>query len=521
MDEINKNLQFLIPSSEIIKKTYLKQCSEDVSRFLSLESKFDWNIITEVDLSFLNIVHICNFTLVTNLKYLRLAQNKIQTIENLDQLTKLEKLDLSHNNILKIENLDNLTALTFISLSGNKISKLENLDTISQLQTLLINDNKITNIDELFYLTRFKYLKVLDIMNNPATEYFTPADFEAKTVKFPNLQYINSKRIPKSMILLPENELEYNRHNLSQAPDERQDILTDANGEQFMYNVIYKDDNAWKILSKLNKNVLKSFVEYEKQIKENAIALNIIRLKKIDGQEEKSLKFKMAYYTFEREWTNKNRKLIREHDEITQMRIKVRKDNENGSVITINNSGNLFSHRSLDLDPIESVTLELEDEMIALTDRLHMNNIYINESLMSMISKYESKLEDELKMFTESVAAIYANIRKSETDYSQILMDNVRATVNNRQKVIPQEITNRFENKYEIIDAASESGEKHLEQIYKHEENLISDTKKWTKKTIDDLKITEKKRFWMVIEEIRKYHDTNTDSSQTLEQELT
>lgn len=278
------SLQFLILSSETIKNAYLKQCDKELSRLLMLEPEFDWKIVTRVDLSFLNVVHICNFTLVTNLEYLKLTQNKIQKIENLDMLVKLRTLDLSYNKISKIENLEKLTALTFISLAGNNISKLENLDAISQLQTLFINDNAITDTNELFYLTRFKYLQVLDTLNNPATKCFTLADLEAsmqlRNVKFPSLRYFNTKRLSDFTVHLPVNESE---HSLAQLPDDRnkkrQEILNDAIGKQLIYNM-FKDRGVSQILSKLNRETKNAFLTCKKQMTNHMNTLYNICLKR-------------------------------------------------------------------------------------------------------------------------------------------------------------------------------------------------------------------------------------------------
>lgn len=46
-----------------------------------------------------------------------------------------------------------------------------------------------------------------------------------------------------------------------------------------------------------------------------------------------------------------------------------------------------------------------------------------------------------------------------------------------------------------------------MELVYKREEKINSDAKKWAEKSIEDLKNSEKERFWMVFEEITKYCD--------------
>lgn len=62
--------------------------------------------------------------------------------------------------------------------------------------------------------------------------------------------------------------------------------------------------------------------------------------------------------------------------------------------------------------------------------------------------------------------------------------------------------------RFSINDAAVKLSDKHMEMIYKREERLNSDAKKWAEKLIEDLRNSEKQRFWMVFEEITKYCDT-------------
>jgi len=66
---------------------------------------------------------------------------------------------------------------------------------------------------------------------------------------------------------------------------------------------------------------------------------------------------------------------------------------------------------------------------------------------------------------------------------------------------------NQIVFRFAINDAAVKMSDKHMEMIYKREEKLISDAKKWAEKSIEDLKHSEKQRFWIVFEEITKYCD--------------
>lgn len=152
----------------------------------------------------------------------------------------------------------------------------------------------------------------------------------------------------------------------------------------------------------------------------------------------------MAYYTFENEWTNKSRTLIKEFDEIIRMRVKLREGASDDDHFKTMAGHSEFSIHLL--DEIGSIESRLNEEMTDLTDSLHMNNIYMNDTIVSMISKYESILTDELKTFSESITALYSIIREAELDYRQVLIEKIMLIVNNPRRVIPPEITNHFKN---------------------------------------------------------------------------
>ena len=73
-----------------------------------------------------------------------------------------------------------------------------------------------------------------------------------------------------------------------------------------------------------------------------------------------------------------------------------------------------------------------------------------------------------------------------------------------------QLLKNHMFFRFSINDAAVKMSDKHMEMIYKREERLSSDAKKWAEQSIEDLRNSEKQRFWMVFEEITKYCDNVT-----------
>lgn len=272
LSEINMNQSHVI-SSEIIKKSYLKhECSKEVALILSLEQEFDWQIITKLNLSLLNIVHIVGLRLVTNLKCLTLSHNKIKKIENLDCLVKLEELNLSHNRITTIENLDHLTKLNVLSLSGNNISELKNLDNSTQLQAFYISHNKINDINQIFYLKRFKYLQCMELSNNPATEY----NRQLIVDHFPKLIYLDNKHVTAEERSLPvETNDEYSLAGSEVLGDSdiiHKAFLIETDGIEF-FNYLYYEDVDGELLSKWNSTVKTAFAKYKKQITDSAMDL--------------------------------------------------------------------------------------------------------------------------------------------------------------------------------------------------------------------------------------------------------
>lgn len=142
--------------------------------------------------------------------------------------------------------------------------------------------------------------------------------------------------------------------------------------------------------------------------------------------------------------------MIKEYDKITLMRINVREE------LRVDDSEKMASISEtvislLNLEAIESLILKNDEELISLTDRLHMNNSYMTESILSMISKYETILKDEIKTLTESLITIYSNIREAEMNYRQELKSNVVLSVNDPNKVLPPEIMKHFENRFSKI----------------------------------------------------------------------
>lgn len=97
---------------------------------------------------------------------LKLHDNKIKKIENLDTLIQLDLLSLHTNEITKIEGLKDLKSLEMLYLHGNKITKIEGLEGLKTITVLYLNANKISKIEGLSDLVN---LGMLNLFNNEIT----------------------------------------------------------------------------------------------------------------------------------------------------------------------------------------------------------------------------------------------------------------------------------------------------------------------------------------------------------------
>lgn len=272
----------MIITPMLLKNTYLERhCEAETSRLISSYPFFNWDIVTEMDLSFLNITHIDNLSLIANVTHLKMTQNYIERIQNLEKLQKLENLDLGFNKITKIENLEHLTELRNLNLQGNKISKLENLDGNSKLQLFIVNNNQISDINEIFYMKRFKNLRFLEVSNNPLGNNYKSIIID----QFPNLMFIDFKKItdverPRDKLLndvssLPEPKSAKNPYfNIY-----RDSFLIQTDGPCFT-SFLFKEDNDGILFRKWNSTVIMAFEEFQKEMTTHAMDLFNTNLKR-------------------------------------------------------------------------------------------------------------------------------------------------------------------------------------------------------------------------------------------------
>jgi len=99
-----------------------------------------------LDLSHLELTKIPKkiTTIATQLKSLKLKNNKLENIDLLSDLINLVYLDISHNIIHDLRPISKLNKLKELRLENNKVNKISYVSMLSKLEHLDISDNSIT-----------------------------------------------------------------------------------------------------------------------------------------------------------------------------------------------------------------------------------------------------------------------------------------------------------------------------------------------------------------------------------------
>lgn len=135
--------------------------------------------IVTLDLSGSGLEDLAELAAYTNLRYLYLGNNAIDSLEPISGLEKLVVLDLSYNQLTDIKGIEKLTNLEELYLDGNRISDLSALESLNSLQVLSVADNRIENIS---VLCNMKKLHSLDISGNEILD-FSPIRYVENVIR--------------------------------------------------------------------------------------------------------------------------------------------------------------------------------------------------------------------------------------------------------------------------------------------------------------------------------------------------
>ena len=109
------------------------------------------------------------------------------SVFNISGMETLERLDLENNKIFSLNGLENLKNLRTLYVYGNKISTLKPLYGLEKLEALLAQDNNIKNIDGIENMNLYRFR----IQGNPLEEGYMNTIMKMKTLNQICVENIN------------------------------------------------------------------------------------------------------------------------------------------------------------------------------------------------------------------------------------------------------------------------------------------------------------------------------------------
>lgn len=139
--------------------------------------------------------------------------------------------------------------------------------------------------------------------------------------------------------------------------------------------------------------------------------------------------------------------MIKEYNELRNIRLQSFEDKLNKSLQKSDTKLIRIQSMYGQLDSLEMMTSIFKDDIDAIANRLYMTNIYMNNSIVSMIDKYENILDDEFKTYVDLISSIFFKMVDVKNEYFQILFERVKFDLDNPHKIFRKHITDYFPEK--------------------------------------------------------------------------
>lgn len=137
--------------------------------------------------------------------------------------------------------------------------------------------------------------------------------------------------------------------------------------------------------------------------------------------------------------------MIKEYNELRNIRLQSFDDKLN---VSLRKSDTKLKRIQFgQFESVEMMTRIFKDDVDAIVNRLYFTNIYMNDSIVSMIDKYENILNDEIKNYQDLIASIFFKMTDVKNEYFQILYERVKYDVGNPHKIFRKHITDYFPEK--------------------------------------------------------------------------
>lgn len=131
-----------------------------ISDVSSKENKLQIINIRKLDIGNQKVTSLEPLEELTQLRELTCMESNIESLEPLRRLKKLEYLWLAKNKVSNLEPISGLTKLKTLNVQKNNLSSIEPLRNLTNLETLFINYNNIGSLKPLYGLTKLKSIAV-------------------------------------------------------------------------------------------------------------------------------------------------------------------------------------------------------------------------------------------------------------------------------------------------------------------------------------------------------------------------
>ncbi|NXL90783.1 DRC3 protein, partial [Alectura lathami] len=478
MSQLYNSIEPTVIDDDMLQRAVEEQWPEDVWKVARTEG-ISFKDVTEIQLSFRNILQIDNLWQLENLTKLQLDNNVIEKIEALESLVHLVWLDLSFNNIEVIEGLDTLVKLQDLSLSSNRISKIEHMDTLQELQIFSIGKNQLTALENVVYLRRFKSLRTLNLAGNPFCDEEQYALFVV--AHLPGLVYLDFKLVSDTTV------------SIAAAPSR-------GIGQEFCAN---QQLCVGEGLVDTAAETLRPFVEYlngsflfDSLYAEDTEAARLAYLPGVDD-------LLQAYPSWVRDFVSVCENLfnygLKEHEkreaEVSDfyegLHEALAANQEEGKKIILD-----FEHRNRTrLDEIhhassrhaaESLRAEYNEDILQLSETLMALEMQVADQLEELIKEFERNVADMASAFIENVKERYplTQCRDLENRHHEKLLEISIQTLekslkNELDEDLPDDVRELLVDKSTIVNVVNKSHNIHLLKISLRESDILTSTYRW------------------------------------------
>ncbi|NXX77469.1 DRC3 protein, partial [Urocolius indicus] len=484
MSELYKSIEPNVIDDEMVQKAIEEQCPEDIEKLVKREG-IPLKDVTELQLSFRNILQIDNLWQFENLTKLQLDNNILEKIEGLESLVHLVWLDLSFNNIEVIEGLDTLVKLQDLSLYSNRISKIEHMDTLQELQIFSIGKNNLSTLEDVTYLRRFKNLHTLNLMGNPLCDSERYMLFVV--AHLPDLVYLDFKLVSDTTVSFSaftawgneqwhltehllcwyaSNILAFRAGSLQKLGLQKHAaaFVEYLNGS-FLFDSMYADDaEAAKLAYLPGQNTLTD-VTYRKEFVSVCENLFNYGLKEHEKREAEVSDFYEGLHQALTANQQEGRKIIL--------------DFENRNKAKLDEIHNASSY-----DIAESKQADYKEDIFQLSEALMTLEMQIADQLEELIEDFKRNIAVMVSTFVENVKGIYPFCRDLENLYHEKLLEIAITTLeksvkNELEEALPADVQVLLGDKTAIVNAANVSHGIRLRKIDKRGSDLLCNVYRW------------------------------------------